>query len=373
MSLRDDLAASGATVVEEAQGGYRVSPPSIASLGRAVAVVRAWKLPLRVRGSADAPVHPPPKGVLLDLGSLDRIASVDGVTGIARVEAGCSVAALEAAARRAGSTLGPLLPSVRAGSVGAWLAGPTRGERGIPGARRETAALSVAAVLADGHIAESRAAPRSATGPDLDHLALGGGGRLCVVAAAWIRLFPVAPALAGSWACRDLAMAVAGLERLCHDRVAPARARIVAGADSTRLAAAWEGLETAPMDRDRASRILGTLGISPDGDHGANRWVREPPSGHPVEVDARWASLRGWSQQGELQLLGLHAGGAFATLILPEAGGAEECAALARAAGARVIAPRRMRDPGPAWDAMGAGAVWKRLIEALGVEEAPAP
>ena len=228
-------------------------------------------------------------------------------------------------------------------------------------------------MLADGHIAESRAAPRSATGPDLDHLALGGGGRLCVVAAAWIRLFPVAPALAGSWACRDLAMAVAGLERLCHDRVAPARARIVAGAYSTRLAAAWEGLETAPMDRDRASRILGTLGISPDGDHGANRWVREPPSGHPVEVDARWASLRGWSQQGELQLLGLHAGGAFATLVLPEARGAEECAAQARAAGARVIAPRRMRDPGPAWDAMGAGAIWKRLIEALGVEEAPAP
>jgi hypothetical protein len=30
-----------------------------------------------------------------------------------------------------------------------------------------------------------------------------------------------------------------------------------------------------------------------------------------------------------------------------------------------------MRDPGPAWDAMGAGAIWKRLIEALGVEEAP--
>src|SRR5205823_244399 len=209
--------------------------------------------PLRVRGSADAPVHPPPKGVLLDLGSLDRIASVDGVTGIARVEAGCSVAALEAAARRAGSTLGPLLPSVRAGSIGAWLAGPTRGERGIPGARRETAALSIAAVLADGHIAESRAAPRSATGPDLDHLALGGNGRLCVVAAAWIRLFPVAPALAGSWTCRDMAAALAGLERLCHDRLAPARARIVAGADSTRLAAAWEGLETAPMERDRAA------------------------------------------------------------------------------------------------------------------------
>ena len=373
MSLREDLAASGATVVEEASGGIRVTPPSIASLGRAVAVVRAWRLPLRVRGSGDAPVNAPPKGALIDLGSIDRIASVDGPTGIARVEAGCSVAALEAAARRAGSTLGPLLPSIRAGSVGAWLAGPTRGERGIPGSRRETAALSVTAVLADGRIAESRAAPRSATGPDLDHLALGGSGRLAVVAAAWIRLFPLAPALAGSWTCRDLETAVAGLQRLSYDRLAPARARIVAGADSTRVAAAWEGPESAPMELDRAGRVLAGLGFTAESDQGAAQWVREQGGGHPIEVDARWASLRGWSQLGELNVLGIHAGGAFATLALPEARGAEECAALARAAGARVIAPRRMRDPGPGWDAMGAGAVWKRLVEALGVEEAPAP
>jgi FAD/FMN-containing dehydrogenase len=367
--LREDLVAAGAAVVEGPPGSYRVTPPSIASLGRAVAVVRGWKLPLRVRGSGDAPVHA--SGVLLDLGSLDRIASVDGGTGIARVEAGCSVAALEAAARRAGATLGPLLPSVRAGSVGAWLAGPTRGERGVPGSRRETAALSIAAVLADGRIAESRAAPRSATGPDLDHLALGGAGRLCVVAAAWIRLFPVAQALASAWSFRSLPTAVAALEQLCLQRVAPARARIVGSSDGAKLALAWEGLETAPMERDRAARVLLGLGGVHDPDQGANQWVREPAGGHPVEVEARWASLRGWSQAGEVQLFGTHAGGSFATLSLPDAGGAEECAALARAAGARVIAPRRMRDAGPSWDAMGAGAAFRRLIEALGVEEAP--
>ncbi len=367
--LRQDLGASGAAIVEEPQGGYRVTPPSIASLGRAVAVVRAWKLPLRVRGSGDAPGNA--RGVLLDVGSLDRIASVDGRTGIVRVEAGCSVAALEAAARREGATLGPLLPSVRAGSVGAWLAGPTRGERGIPGSRRETAALSVTAVLGDGRLAESRAAPRSATGPDLDHLALGGSGRLCVVAAAWIRLFPVSPALASAWSLRSLPTAVAALEKLCLERSAPARARIVGSGDGARLAMAWEGLETAPMERDRAARILAGLGATPESDRGANPWLREPASGDAIEVDARWASLRGWSQQGELQFFGMHAGGAFATLALPDARGAEEAAALARAAGARVIAPRRMRDAGPAWEAMGAGAVWRRLLEALGVEEAP--
>ena len=368
MNLREDLSQSGASVVEE-QGGLRVAPPSIASLGRAVAVVRGNQLPLHVRGSGDAPLHAPQGGVLLDIASLDRITSVDGSTGIARVEAGCSVAALEAAARRAGCTLGPLLPSVRAGSVGAWLAGPTRGERTVPGSRRETAALSIAAVLADGHIAESRAAPRSATGPDLDHLALGGAGRLCVVAAAWVRLFPVAPALAISWTCPSLAAALGALERLCKDRIAPARARVHAGPEGARLAAAWEGLETAPMERERATRVLQELHCPADGDPGANQWVREPLPGHPVEVDARWASLLGWSQPGELQLLGMHAGGSFATLSLSDARGAEECAALARAAGARVIAPRAMRDAGPGWDAMGAGAVWKRLVDALGVGE----
>jgi FAD/FMN-containing dehydrogenase len=369
VTLRQDLSGSGALVVEEG-AGFRVAPPSIASLGRAAAVIRAWKLPLRVRGSGDAPAAAPARGALLDLESLDRINSVDGKTGIARVEAGCSVAALESAARRAGCTLGPLLPSVRAGSVGAWLAGPTRGERGIPGGRRETAALSVTAVLADGHIAESRAAPRSATGPDLDHLALGGGGRLCVVAAAWIRLFPVAPALSSSWNCPSLSVAVAGLERLAHERIAPARARVHAGPEGAQLAMAWEGLEMAPMERDRAARLLREEGCTLEQDPAANQWLRERMGGDPVEVDARWAALRSWSQQGELQILGLHAGGSFAALALPEAGSAGQCAAQARAAGARVIAPRRQRDAGPAWEAMGAGAAWQRLIEALGVEEA---
>jgi FAD/FMN-containing dehydrogenase len=366
LSARDDLGASGAALVEDGQGGMRVTPPSVASLARAVAVVRAHALPLRVRGSGDAPANAPDGGVLLDLASLDRIASVDAATGIARVEAGCSVAALESAVRRAGCTLGPLLPSVRAGSVGAWLAGPTRGERGVAGARRETAALTVAAVLADGRIAEGRAAPAKAVGPALDHLTLGGGGRLSIVAAAWIRLFPATQQLCSVWTCPDVAAALSAVEILCRQRLAPVRARIQGGAEGTRLALAWEGVESAAIDRDRAERAL--AGRHPREMDVPPKWVREGPDGHPVEVDARWASLRAWSAQGDLHLIGLHAGGAFGVLSLPEARAAEECAALARAAGARVIAPGRLRDTGPGWEAAGAGAAWARLAEALGVQ-----
>jgi FAD/FMN-containing dehydrogenase len=364
VTLRDDLSGTSVVLVEDGEAGLRATPPSVASLARAVAVVRAHRVPLLVRGSGDAPTNAPPSGVLLDLASLDRIAAVDAATGIARVEAGCSVAALESAVRRAGCTLGPLLPSVRAGSVGAWLAGPTRGARGVRGARRETAALTVAAVLADGRLAEGRCAPAKAVGPDLDQLALGGGGRVAVVASAWIRLFPATSALAGAWSCPDLASAVSALELVCQHRVAPARARILAGADGARLGMAWEGLESAAIDRDRAARLLADH-CSPLPEVPSN-WVKDSADGHPVEVDARWHSLRSWSPHGDLHLFGLHADGSFAVLALPEARSADECAALARGAGARVIAPRRVRDPGPGWEASGAGAAWLRLVDALG-------
>ncbi len=367
MSVRDDLLRSGAAVVEDGERGFRLTPPSIVSLGRAVAAVRAHGVPLRVRGHGDAPSTAPAHGVLLELGSLDRIAAVDCATGLARVEAGCSVSALESAARRAGCTLGPLLPSVRSGSVGAWLAGPTRGERGVHGSRRQTAALTVSAVLADGRIAEGRSAPAKSVGPDLDRLSLGGGGRLTVIAAAWIRLFPARGAASSAWTCRDPAAALAALEQVCARELAPARARILGGASGARLALTWEGGAVAALERDRAGRMLAALGCGSGGEPGA--WVRDAPTGHPVEVDARWMSLREWSREGEWQLFGMHGGGAFATLSLPEARGAEECATLARAAGARVIAPRRMRDEGRTWANMGAGGAWGRLLDALGLPE----
>jgi FAD/FMN-containing dehydrogenase len=340
-----------------------------------VAVVRAHRLPVRVRGNGDAPWAPPSGGVLIDLGALDRIAAVDAQTGIVRAEAGCSVASLESAARRAGSTLGPLLPSVRAGSVGAWLAGPTRGERGIPGSRRETAALSVAAVLADGRIAESRAAPRSATGPDLDHLALGGEARLCLIAAAWIRLFPASSAPSVCARAPDAAAGVRAVEQLCKDRLAPARARVAAqpGADA-RVAVVYEGLSTGERERDRARRALLRLGLTAEDESPACLdFARAPVTAEAVEVDASWAHLAAFARAAapgaaDLQLVGLHAGGAFASLALRDVA-TDPCAAAARASGARVIAPNRLRDGRPAWAELGAGAAWDRLLDALAVEE----
>src|SRR5204863_50086 len=178
------------------------------------------------------------------------------------------------------------------------------------------------------------------------------GGSLCIIAAASIRLYPAAAAMPSAWRCPDVAAAVAALERVCEHRLAPGRARIQAGPDGATLGMAWEGLQSAAIERDRAARILRETCL-PAPEVPPN-FVREPSQGHPVEVDARWASLRSWSSHGDLQLFGLHAGGAFAVLSLPEAGGAEQGAALARAAGARVLArprsaPASLPASGPIW------------------------
>ena len=384
-TLREELIAAGCSVLLEAASepdapdevAIHVTPKSAVSLGRAVALLRARKLPLQIRGASDAPLPAKAGFALLDLSTLDRISAVDARACIARVEGGCSVAALEVTARRAGCTLGALLPSVRGASVGAWLAGPTRGERGIPGARRETAALSVALVLPDGRLIESRAAPRSAAGPDLDHLALGGGGRLGVIAAAWVRLLPVAEILAASWTSPSLPAALEALEALCFGRLAPARARATTlPGGVVRLAAAWEGASSARLDRARAQRLLlprlGEADTAGDTSH----WVRGTSGPQAVEVDARWASLSAWAQReaglpgSELRLIGLHAGGSFAVLQSAGAGTADACAAGARACGAKVLAPRRLRDAIPGWEAQGASAAWARLVDALGAGEA---
>jgi FAD/FMN-containing dehydrogenase len=267
---------------------------------------------------------------------------------------------------------------VRAGSLGAWLAGPTRGERGIPGSRRETAALSVAALLADGRLAESRAAPRSATGPDLDHLSLGGEGRLTIIAAAWIRLFPAAPPAALCARAKDLRAALQALRQLCAERNAPARARIATiPTGGARMAVAWEGPNTAARDLERGRRTLVALGCTPEVETAAAvEFERAAAPADVVECDATWAQLgaiaaRAPEKGADLHFVGLHAGGSFAALTLADLD-TDAAAKATHDAGARVTAPNRLRDPSPGWAALGAGAAWTRLQQALGVlEDAP--
>src|SRR5690606_27100006 len=89
---------------------------------------------------------------------------------------GAQVREVEQALQRAGLTLGSQPPQVFDGTVAAWLEGPLAGRRAMDG-RLEPGVAGVQGVLRDGTPVDSRPAPRSAAGPSVAHLLLGGGAR----------------------------------------------------------------------------------------------------------------------------------------------------------------------------------------------------
>ncbi len=304
-----------------------VKPASADDLQRLVSLAQ------RARGRVL--VGPPRLGfVALDLSELDQIERPDEKTCLVQAGSGALLEAVEARAIQAGLTLGPLLPGYRAKRVGGWLAGPTRGERTIPPGRLETAAIALEAVLWDASLYRSKQTPRSATGPDLDHLLLGGEGRFGIVTRATLRLFP--RALVEAAAARSVASLKEAIEA-CHE-------------------AAKAGL---PPAEARWDRVRGTVEARFTGMGAAARARRfggQEIGGRKVRAHLEVAgSWRAWHAASPLrpeafELVALHADGAFGALELVDPAEAERASEHARAIGFAVVSPGRLRpDPAVGW------------------------
>lgn len=281
--------------------------------------------------------------VALNLSRLADIDPPDERSCVIRVGAGAAVRDVEARAIQKGLTLGPMLPSSPNKSVGAWLAGPTRAQRAVPPGRLETVALALEAVLADGSLYRSREAPRSATGPDLDHLLLGGEGRFGLVTRATLRLFPRALVEAASArSVANVIEAIEALQRAVADGLLPAEAR-------------WE------RGRGRVeARFVGGGAAAR-----ARRFGSEPIAGRLLRAHLELAgSWRAWGtlsplRPESLQLVALHTDGAFGALQFEDPDDADRAARHARAMGFAVVSPRRLRGLPVAEGAAG------QLMEAL--------
>lgn len=145
-----------------AAGGLPIlAPHSVEEARRAVAAAAAeglaWELTLD-------------RQALSQVGLVDRRAMWIGCG------AGAQVAQVEAALLREGLTLGSQPEEILAGDVASWLEGPLAGRRSMDG-RLESGVAAVQGVLRDGTPLDGRPAPRSALGPQVGHLLLGGGGR----------------------------------------------------------------------------------------------------------------------------------------------------------------------------------------------------
>jgi len=169
--------ALGSLCVDAPDGLY-ASPRSARQLVEVLAVLKA-------HGAALG------RDVKLSRGAFDRLEGVEPRSCTAVAGAGMRLTELEAALNLHALTLGHLSPGALKLTLGEYLEGPYAGLRAIAGGRLEPMCLSLEAVLADGHVLRTHDSPRSAAGPELMALVLGGGGRLAVAVSARVRCYPI--------------------------------------------------------------------------------------------------------------------------------------------------------------------------------------
>jgi alkyldihydroxyacetonephosphate synthase len=131
-------------------------------------------------------------GVSLDLSQMNRVLNVNETNLTVRVETGIMGHILEAALNQRGFTLNHSPQSLDRSTVGGWVATRATGQFSSRYGGIEDLIVSLKAVLPTGEVIETKAAPRSALGPDLRHVFIGSEGTMGVVVEITLRMFPLA-------------------------------------------------------------------------------------------------------------------------------------------------------------------------------------
>jgi alkyldihydroxyacetonephosphate synthase len=119
--------------------------------------------------------------VVLDVGGMNRVVSIDGSNLLATFEAGVRGSDAEEALTKQGLTLGHYPQSIGVSSVGGWVATRASGQFSTAYGNVEDVLFSLEAVLPSGEVVDTKKTPRAAAGPDLRHVFLGSEGTLGVV------------------------------------------------------------------------------------------------------------------------------------------------------------------------------------------------
>jgi FAD/FMN-containing dehydrogenase len=164
------------------------------------------------------------RSVVISLSRLNRVRAVDAANNTLAVEAGCTLAAVQAAAADAERLFPLSLASEGSCEIGGNLSTNAGGVHVLRYGNMRELVLGLEVVLPDGRVWDGlRALRKDNTGYDLKQLFIGAEGTLGIITAAVLKLFPRPRVRATAWvAVADPQAAVTLLGRLrevCGDRV----------------------------------------------------------------------------------------------------------------------------------------------------------
>jgi FAD/FMN-containing dehydrogenase len=152
------------------------------------------------------------RAVVLSLGRLNRIASVDAQNNTISVEAGCTLAAVQAAARAADRLFPLALASEGTCQIGGNLSTNAGGVQVLRYGNTRELTLGLEVVLPNGEIWDGlRGLRKDNTGYDLKQLFIGAEGTLGIITGAVLKLFPLPKSQVTCWLNVDSPNATVGL------------------------------------------------------------------------------------------------------------------------------------------------------------------
>ncbi|WP_295002287.1 FAD-binding oxidoreductase [uncultured Dechloromonas sp.] len=170
------------------------SAAEVAAVVRACAAAGAAIVPQGGNTSLCGAATPDAAGqaVVLSLGRLNRVRAVDTGNNTITVEAGCTLAAVQEAARAADRLFPLALASEGTCQIGGNLSTNAGGVQVLRYGNTRELTLGLEVVLPDGEVWDGlRGLRKDNTGYDLKHLFIGAEGTLGVITAAVLKLFPL--------------------------------------------------------------------------------------------------------------------------------------------------------------------------------------
>ncbi|MGI9577833.1 MAG: FAD-binding oxidoreductase [Microthrixaceae bacterium] len=222
-----------------ALAGAVVRPGREDQVAEILAICNEARLPVTAaagRSSVLGGTVPAFGGVVLDLGGLSGIHSVDDESLVVDVACGTFGDRFEDELRRVnGLTCGHWPQSMTLSTVGGWLACRGAGQFSTRYGKIEDMVVGLTVALADGRTITTGGAPRSATGPDLNQLFVGSEGTLGVITSARLRVHPVAETtVRGAWSFPGFADGLDFCRRILRRGATPAVLRLYDGVESDR-------------------------------------------------------------------------------------------------------------------------------------------
>ena len=206
-----DTEADMAACLSDWRGRYRgnalavVRPGATSEVAAVVAACAAARVPMVPQGGntglcGGATPLVDGRAVVVSLARMKRIRAIDTDNDTLTVEAGCTLAEVQAAADAAGRLFPLALASEGSCMIGGNLSTNAGGVQVLRYGNARDLVLGLEVVLADGRVWSGlRGLRKDNTGYDLKHLFIGAEGTLGIITAAVLKLFPAIRSHATAW------------------------------------------------------------------------------------------------------------------------------------------------------------------------------